>query len=144
MLDKYKSRYLDVPNEPLYPFGYGLSYTSFSYAAPTLSSNTLKAGGNINVSVQVKNTGNYDGEEVVQLYVQDLVASVSRPVKELKNFKKIFLKKGETQTVTFTISEEDLKFHDINMNYVAEPGDFNVFVGTNSRDVQAVPFTLVK
>ncbi|MGV3540799.1 MAG: beta-glucosidase BglX [Rufibacter sp.] len=144
LLDKYKSRYLDVPNEPLYPFGFGLSYTSFSYTAPTLSSNTLKAGGNLTVTVQVKNTGNFDGEEVVQLYVQDLVGSVSRPVKELKHFKKIFLKKGETQTVTFTVSEEDLKFHDINMNYVAEPGDFNVYVGTNSRDVQKASFTLVK
>ncbi|WP_066831789.1 beta-glucosidase BglX [Rufibacter ruber] len=144
LLDKYKSRYLDVPNEPLYPFGFGLSYTSFSYTAPTLSSSTMKAGGNLTVSVQVKNTGNFDGEEVVQLYVQDLIGSVSRPVKELKHFKKIFLKKGETQTVTFTLSEEDLKFHDINMNYVAEPGDFKVYVGTNSRDVQAAPFTLVK
>ncbi|MFC6997191.1 beta-glucosidase BglX [Rufibacter roseus] len=144
MLDKYKSRYLDVPNDPLYPFGFGLSYTNFSYTAPTLNSNTLRPGGTIEVTVQVKNTGNFDGEEVVQLYVQDLVGSVSRPVKELKNFKKIFLKKGETQTVTFTLSEDDLKFHDINMNYVAEPGEFNVYVGTNSRDVQKASFTLVK
>ncbi|WP_181305786.1 beta-glucosidase BglX [Rufibacter sp. XAAS-G3-1] len=144
LLDKYKSRYLDVPNEPLYPFGYGLSYTTFSYAAPTLSSKTLQAGGTVNVTVQVKNTGNLDGEEVVQLYVQDVVGSVTRPVKELKNFQKIFLKKGETKTVTFTLREEDLKFHDLNLNYVAEPGDFNVYVGTNSRDVQAASFTLVK
>lgn len=144
LLDKYKSRYLDVSNEPLYPFGYGLSYTTFSYSAPTLSSSNLTAGGNLTVSVQVKNTGKYDGEEVVQLYVQDLVGSVSRPVKELKNFKKILLKKGETQTVTFTLSENDLKFHDINMNYVAEPGDFKVYVGTNSSNVQEATFTLVK
>jgi beta-glucosidase len=144
LLDKYKSRYLDVPNAPLYPFGYGLSYTTFSYSAPTVSASTLKAGGSLTVSVQVKNTGNYDGEEVVQLYVQDLVGSVSRPVKELKGFKKIFLKKGEAQTVTFTLSENDLKFHDINMNYVAEPGEFKVYVGTNSSDVQAASFTLLK
>ncbi|WP_246849978.1 beta-glucosidase BglX [Rufibacter roseolus] len=141
-LDKYKSRYLDVSNDPLYPFGFGLSYTTFSISAPTLSTANLQPGGNMTVSVQVQNTGNYDGEEVVQLYVQDLVGTVSRPVKELKNFRKVFLKKGETQTVTFTLTENDLKFYDINMKYVAEPGDFMVYVGSNSRDVKSAPFTL--
>lgn len=143
-LDKYKSRYLDVSNEPLYPFGFGLSYTTFKYGEITLSKKEIHAGDNLNVSVTVSNTGKYDGEEVVQLYIMDMVASVTRPVKELKNFKKIFLKAGETQTVTFVLTDTDLKFYDINMNYTAEAGDFKVFVGTNSSEVREAAFTLVR
>lgn len=140
--NKYTSKYLDQRNEPLYPFGYGLSYTQFTYGVPGLSSSTLTGSSSLQVTVPVTNSGNYDGEEVVQLYVRDKVGSVTRPVKELKGFKKLFLKKGETQTVTFTITPEDLKFYDVNMRWRAEPGDFTVFVGPNSRDTQSVDFTL--
>ncbi len=142
LLDKYQSRYLDVTNDPLYPFGYGLSYSAFSYTGIQLSRNTMAASGTIEASVTVSNTGKYDGEETVQLYIQDLASSVTRPVKELKNFKKIFLKTGESQKVTFIISENDLKFYDAEMNYRAEPGDFKVFIGTNSNEVKAAAFTL--
>jgi len=144
LLDKYKSQYLDVPNDPLYPFGYGLSYTSFSYRDLQLSSNQLKASETLNVSVIVSNTGNYDGEEVVQLYVQDLVGTVTRPVMELKGFKKIFLEAGASQTVTFKIAEADLRFYNINMQFVAEPGDFKVFVGPDSKRLKEAGFTLMK
>ena len=144
LLDKYKSRYLDVTNEPLYPFGFGLSYTTFSYTKLQLSATTIKTGESLQVKVDVRNTGNYDGEEVVQLYLQDVVGSITRPVKELKGFQKIALKKGETRTVTFTITPEDLKFYNNELKYVLEPGDFRVFVGGNSRDVQAKSFKVVE
>ena len=141
---KYKSRYTDSPNSPLFPFGYGLSYTTFDYSNLKLNKSTLKNGKDeIKVSVNVKNTGNYDGEEVVQLYVRDLVGSVTRPVRELKGFDKVMIKKGETKTVTFTLTPEDLKFHDINMNFVAEPGDFDIYVGTDSNASLKTSFTLV-
>lgn len=140
--NKYSSKYLDVANEPLYPFGYGLSYTKFTYGSLQLSKPQITAAAPLQVSVNVSNTGNYDGEEVVQLYIRDKVGSVTRPVKELKGFKKIFLKKGESQTVTFTISVEDLKFYDKDMRWTYEPGAFTVFVGANSRDAQGVDFTL--
>ncbi|PRY09686.1 beta-glucosidase [Pontibacter ummariensis] len=142
LLDKYKSRYMDVTNEPLYPFGYGLSYTTFDYSQPQLSKNSISANESLEVKVDVKNTGNYDGEEVVQLYVQDVVGSITRPVKELKGFQKINLKKGETQTVTFTITPEDLMFYNNELERVLEPGEFKVYVGTNSRDVQEASFTV--
>jgi beta-glucosidase len=142
LLDKYKSRFLDVTNEPLYPFGYGLSYTTFSYAKPQLSKTVIKPTDKLEVKVDVKNTGNYDGEEVVQLYIQDLVGSVTRPVKELKGYQKVALKKGESKTLTFNISVEDLKFYNNDLKYIYEPGDFKVFVGTNSRDVQEAGFRL--
>lgn len=140
--NKYSSKYLDVSNEPLYPFGYGLSYTKFTYGSLQLSKPQITAAAPLQVSVNVSNTGSYDGEEVVQLYIRDKVGSVTRPVKELKGFKKIFLKKGESQTVTFTISVEDLKFYDKDMRWTYEPGAFTVFVGANSRDAQGVDFTL--
>jgi beta-glucosidase len=140
--NKYTSKYLDVSNEPLYPFGYGLSYTHFTYGALTLNTQQLTANGKLTVSIPITNSGSYDGEEVVQCYIRDKVGSVTRPVKELKGFKKVLLKKGETQTITFTLTAEDLKFYDADMNWVAEPGDFSVFVGPNSRDVQAKDFIL--
>jgi len=140
--NKYSTKYLDVANEPLYPFGYGLSYTKFTYSSPQLSKPQITAAAPLQISVNVSNTGSYDGEEVVQLYIRDKVGSVTRPVKELKGFKKIFLKKGESQTVTFSISVEDLKFYDKDMRWTYEPGAFTVFVGTNSRDAQGVDFTL--
>jgi beta-glucosidase len=141
---KYKSQYIDVGNSPLYPFGFGLSYTTFEYSNLKISSDKIKFGEKLKVSVDVKNTGNYDGQEVVQLYIRDLVGSVTRPVKELKGFEKITLKKGETKTVSFEISSEDLKFYNINMENIAEAGSFEVFVGGNSDTDIKVNFDLVK
>lgn len=139
---KFRSNYLDVSNEPLYPFGYGLSYTNFRYGDPVLSSNTMTANDKIEVKFSVTNTGDYDAEEVVQLYIRDMVGSITRPVKELKDFKKIMLRKGESSQVSFTIDIEDLKFYNSSLQLVAEPGEFKVFVGGNSRDVKELSFTL--
>ncbi len=142
-LDKYKSRYLDVSNEPLYPFGYGLSYTTFTYGKPQLSKATLGPAETLEVRVTVQNTGSADGEEVAQLYLRDVVGSISRPVRELKGFQKVLLKKGESRTLTFRLRPDDLKFYNDNLAFVAEPGDFQVFVGGNSRDVQEASFKLL-
>lgn len=142
--NKYTSKYLDVPNEPLYVFGYGLSYTTFDYSPIRLTDNTMRSGETITLSVDVTNTGEYDGEEVVQLYIRDLVASVSRPVKELKGFQKIHLKAGESKTVKFEIDEQMLSFYRKDMSYGAEPGTFQVFVGGNSRDTQTAEFEFKK
>lgn len=131
--EKFKSNYIDLRNEPLYPFGYGLSYTTFNYSNLKLDKSSITMDGKINVSVEVTNFGNYDGKEVVQLYIRDRVGSITRPVRELKGFQKIMLKKGETQKITFKISVEDLKFYNSNLEFVAEPGDFDVFVGTDSN-----------
>lgn len=139
---KFRSNYLDVSNEPLYPFGFGLSYTTFEYSPIQLSSSSLTRTGQLKVAVDVKNTGNYDGEEVVQLYIRDMVGTITRPVKELKGFQKLMIKKGETKRVEFTISEADLKFYDLKLNHVAELGAFKVFIGTNSRDLQQADFQL--
>jgi len=141
---KFRSNYLDIDNEPLYPFGYGLSYTSFAYGDMVLDKTSMTPSDSIRVSVTVTNTGAYDADEVVQLYLRDMVGSVSRPVKELKDFRRISLKKGERQTVTFTITAEKLKFYDSNLNYVYEPGAFKVMVGPNSRDVQEKDFQLTE
>lgn len=141
---KYKSRYTDVDNSPLYPFGYGLSYTTFAYSNLKISNAKPKFNEKIKVTVDVANTGNYDGAEVVQLYVKDAVGSVTRPVRELKGFEKIQLKKGEKKTVTFEISSEDLKFYNIDMKNTAEPGDFTLFVGGNSNADLQQNFELVK
>ena len=140
--NKYTSKYLDISNEPLYPFGFGLSYTKFLYGSITLSKEQITKSDKLQVSIPVTNSGDYSGEEVVQLYIRDKVGSVTRPVKELKGFKKIFLEKGETRIVTFDITQEDLKFYDKDMKWTAEPGDFKIFVGPNSRDVKSAAFTL--
>ena len=131
---KYVSNYLDCLNTPLYPFGYGLSYTEFSYDDFKLSAPTMTPDGSVEASCTVINTGDCDGTEIVQLYIRDLVASSSRPVKELKDFRRITLKKGESRTVTFTITPDKLKFYNYDLDYVLEPGMFHVSVGTNSRD----------
>ncbi|WP_287678111.1 beta-glucosidase BglX [Bacteroides sp.] len=141
--EKFRSNYIDVSNDPLYPFGYGLSYTTFSYSDMKLSNSKMDANGNITASIVVKNTGNYDADEVVQLYIRDVVGSITRPVKELKGFKRIHLKKGESQVVEFTITPEMLKFYDYDLNYVCEPGDFDVMIGPNSKDVTKLGFTLM-
>lgn len=140
----YTSKYLDLPLTPLYPFGYGLSYTTFEYNDLNLSSKKISTEDSIIVSIKVKNTGKYDGEEVVQMYVQDLVGSVTRPVKELKGFKKIMLKRGEEKSLSFTLHEKDLRFTDADMKYKSEPGLFKVYVGTNSDDVVESQFELVE
>jgi len=140
--EKFRSNYLDVSNEPLYPFGYGLSYTTFTYGDIKLSSNTLTRSKSITATIAVTNNGAVGGKEVVQLYTRDLVGSITRPVKELKGFQKIYLKAGETKNVTFSISEQDLKFYNSDLKFVAEPGDFKVFIGSNSRDVKEASFSL--
>ncbi len=139
---KFTTNYLDVPNSPLFPFGYGLSYTTFKYSPMTLSSNTMNAGGTINATVTVTNTGKVEGTEVVQFYIRDMVGSIARPVQELKGFERISLKPGESRTVTFTINADLLKFYNKDLEYVCEPGQFEAMIGPNSRDVQRLPFTL--
>ncbi|WP_431223157.1 beta-glucosidase BglX [Serratia sp. L9] len=139
---KYTSRYFDSPNGPLYPFGYGLSYTQFALSDFTLSSAEMARNGKITASVTLKNTGKYDGATVVQLYVQDVAASVSRPIKELRNFKKVMLRAGQQQRVELPLTEEDLKFYNASLKWGAEPGKFNVFVGLDSDNVQQQSFTL--
>ncbi|MFN0254671.1 beta-glucosidase BglX [Pedobacter ureilyticus] len=141
---RFWSNYLDVTNDPLYPFGFGLSYTTFNYGDVKISNNTLKPGQKITVTTTVTNSGSVAGEEVVQLYVRDLVGTSTRPVKELKGFQKISLQPGETKTVSFSISEDMLRFYNSQLKFVSEAGDFKAFVGTNSRDVKEVDFKLVK
>lgn len=140
--EKFRSCYMDVQNTPLYPFGYGLSYTNFDYSPLKLSANTMTEDGKITATVTVTNSGSVDGTEVVQLYLRDMVGSVVRPVQELKGFERVNLKAGESKTVSFTIDAELLKFYNGSLEYVCEPGDFQVMVGTNSRDVQTATFTL--
>jgi beta-glucosidase len=142
LLDKYKSRYLDYTNEPLFPFGFGLSYTTFSYGDVSLSTNALTSEGSLTVSCNVANTGARDGEEVVQLYIRDIAGSVTRPLKELKGFQKILLKAGESKQVTFTLKPSDLSFYRQDMTFGPEAGKFIVFVGGNSRDTRQAEFEL--
>ncbi|GAA4031304.1 beta-glucosidase BglX [Hymenobacter glaciei] len=142
-LDKFKSRYLDVSNDALYPFGFGLSYTTFTYSKPTLSKTTIGPAETLTVSVTVQNSGNQDGEEVAQLYLRDMVGSISRPVSELKGFQKVLLKKGESKTLSFRLTPDALKFYNNDLKFAAEPGDFQVMVGGNSRDVQLATFKLL-
>lgn len=144
LMSKYTSKYLDIPNAPLYPFGYGLSYTHFTFSNFTLDKNIIKPGMPLHISVTVTNDGNDDGSETAQLYIRDMVASVAQPVKELKGFQKIFLKKGESKTLHFTLTADDLKFYDQQGKWIYEPGDFKVFVGGNSRDVLEKDFKLEK
>lgn len=139
---KFRSNYLDIDNDPLYPFGYGLSYTTFRYGDLQLSNNSMNERGKITASVTVTNTGNYDADEIVQMYIRDMVGSVARPVKELKGFERIHLKKGESRTVSFDITAKQLKFYNSALNWVCEPGEFEVMVGGNSRDVQTKKFSL--
>jgi beta-glucosidase len=138
----YQSKYRDEKNSPLYPFGYGLSYTTFEYSDITLNNAEIDMNGKLEASVTVTNKGSYDGEEVVQLYVRDLVGSVTRPVKELKGFRKIFLKVGEATKVTFTLTAQDLAFYRADMSWGAEPGSFEIYIGTNSDDVKKKSFEL--
>jgi beta-glucosidase len=141
---KFRSDYLDVSNEPLYPFGYGMSYTNFSYSDISLSKKEMSPNDKLQVKLTVTNTGNYDGEETVQLYIRDMVATITQPVKELKGFQKVWLKKGESKNVTFTLTIDDLKFYNSDLNLIYQPGDFKVFVGGNSRDMKEATFTLTK
>ncbi len=139
---RYLTNYIDVPNEPLYPFGYGLSYTTYEYGDVVLNRDELTADGTIEASVTVRNAGQVDGEEIVQLYLRDVMRSVTPPMKELKGFQRVALKAGESKTVKFTINAEMLKFYNSNLDYVAEPGEFVVMVGGNSRDLKEAKFTL--
>ncbi|WP_438426050.1 beta-glucosidase BglX [Aquimarina macrocephali] len=129
---KFVSRYLDVDNSPLFPFGYGLSYTTFQYSDVTLDSDVLTPDSKITITASITNTGDYDGEEIAQLYIKDRFGSITRPVKELKGFKKVFLKKGETKTIEFILTANDLKFYDSTINFVNEKGDYDLFVGGSS------------
>ncbi len=133
---KFQSNYLDSSNDPLYPFGYGISYSPFVYEEMKVSSAKLSGNGSLTASVKVSNTGKFAGEEVVQLYISDPVASISRPVKELKSFQKVMLKPGESKVVSFTVTPNDLKFYDNNLKYDWEPGEFKIGIGGNSRDVK--------
>jgi beta-glucosidase len=140
--NKYTSKYLDVSNEPLYEFGHGLSYTTFDYGPLMLSSQTMQPSDSLRVRVTVRNTGEYEGEEVVQLYLHDKVASVARSVRELKGFQKIKLEPGESKEVEFIITNADLSFYRADMSYGSEPGEFMVFVGGSSSDTQSAEFVL--
>jgi len=144
--NKFTSKYIDAPVTPRYPFGYGLSYTTFGYSNLKLSAARARVSDTITATVTVTNSGSREGTEVVQLYIRDLVSSVTRPIKELKGFQKISLAAGETKTVAIDITPESLAFYDINMKYVVEPGDFAIMVGSSSRDVdlQKVILTVEK
>lgn len=142
--EKYLSRYLNTPNTPRYAFGHGLSYTSFAYSPITLDKAVIRPGERLTASVTVTNTGSRDGEEVVQLYVQDLVGSVTRPVKELKGFRKLMIPRGRSAKVSFTLSSEDLAFHRADMTFGAEPGAFKLYIGTASDRVSEADFTLAE
>lgn len=140
--EKFRSNYLDVDNNALYPFGYGLSYTTFRFSDITLNRSSIGMDNELVASVTVTNTGDRAGSEVVQLYIRDLVGSVTRPVKELKGFEKIYLQPNESRTVRFTIAPEMLKFYNADLKFVAEPGDFDVMIGPDSRNVKTARFTL--
>jgi beta-glucosidase len=143
VFEKFTSNYLDIRNEPLFPFGFGLSYTTFEYSNIKISAPRINRKEKLRISVDVANTGNYDGKEVVQLYIRDLVGSVTRPVKELKGFQKVNIPKGGKQTISFEISAEDLKFYNSDLKFVAETGEFEIFVGPNSDTDIKAKFELV-
>ncbi|WP_101846793.1 beta-glucosidase BglX [Halobacillus sp. Marseille-P3879] len=140
---RFVSQYLDSPNSPLFPFGYGLSYTSFEYSGITISSEELKVGESLSVSTIVKNTGDTTGEEVVQLYVRDVCGDVVRPMKELKRFEKVCLQPGEEKNITFRLHEEDLRYYHSNLEYSSDAGKFEVFVGPNSKQTANASFELI-
>jgi beta-glucosidase len=142
--NKFTSKYLDSPNEPVYPFGYGLSYTSFVYSDIKLSKNKLQGDEKLIASVTLNNSGKMAGEEVVQLYIHDMEASISRPVKELKNFKKVLLQPGEKKEISIEITTKDLQFYNSDLKYDWEPGDFTIYIGSNSRDVKSAKVTWIK
>ena len=139
---RFRSNYLDVINAPLYPFGYGLSYTTFEYSDVKLSSASMAQNGEVKASVTVKNTGDREGKEIVQLYIRDLIATSTRPVQELKKFQKLTIKPGESKTVEFTITAEDLKYYNHDLEFVCEPGDFEIQIGPNCRDVKKQVLTV--
>jgi beta-glucosidase len=142
--NRYCSRYIDIPNEPLYPFGFGLSYTTFEYSEIQLNKNKIQPNDTLTVTIKITNAGKLKGEEVVQLYLQDLIGSTTRPVKSLKKFKKIALYAGETREVGFKLSASDFGLYNQNMEFVVEPGDFNVFIGTNSIDTKRAGFVITE
>ncbi len=134
------SHYTDVANTPLYPFGYGLSYTQFEYSDVKLSAGSFSKNGKITVSVNIKNTGKVTGKEVVQFYIRDLVGSLTRPVKELKGFELVELKSNEQKTITFTVDEKTIEYFTANRKWEAEPGDFKIFIGGNSVETKEASF----
>ncbi len=140
----YRSAYTDLSLYPKYAFGYGLSYTNFSYTDIQLNKSSIKPTGKLTAKITITNTGNYDGEETVQLYIRDMFGSVVRPVKELKGFQKVFLKKGESKEVSFTLTVDDLRFYNDKLQYIYEPGDFSLFIGGSSDNVKEASFTLIK
>jgi beta-glucosidase len=142
--NNYVSAYIDLPNSPQYPFGYGLSYTTFEYGEIKMNKSVIKSTEKLEAGITVKNTGNYDGEEVVQLYIRDMVGSVVRPVKELKGFQKIFIKKGESKTIKFIVTANDLRFYNDKLQYNFEPGSFKLFIGGSSSDGREATFELVQ
>jgi len=142
LYSRFRSNYLDVLNSPLYPFGYGLSYTKFEYGDVALSAAEMTTSGKVTASVRVKNSGSRDGKEIVQLYIRDIYSTSTRPVKELKAFRKIFLKAGESMDVSFDLTADDLKYYNHELDYVCEPGDFEILIGPNSRDVKVAKLTL--
>lgn len=139
---KYRNSYMDIPNKPLYPFGYGQGYTSFSYGDVVLSSAEMEHDGKVTVTVPVTNTGRREGKEVVQLYIRDLAASSTRPVKELKGFEKISLAPGETKEVTFTVDANTLGFYDHDLRFVCEPGEFDIMAGPDSESLRKARLTV--
>ena len=139
---KFVSCYIDEVNGPLYPFGYGLSYTSFEYSEPHLSASEMPMAGSVDVTVKVSNVGSRDGDETVQLYIHDIYATSTRPVKELRGFKKVHIPAGQSVDVTFTLTAEDLKYYNHELEYVCEPGDFDIMVGPNSRDLKSALLTV--
>ena len=141
---KFRSNYLDISNDPLYPFGFGLSYTNFTYGDLKLSQTSLKGAQTLKATITVTNSGSVVGKETVQLYIRDVVGSVTRPVKELKGFEKISLNPGESKTVEFTITSEDLKFYNYDLKYDWEAGQFDIMVGPNSRDTKKQTISWVK
>ena len=140
----YVASYTDLPNSPKYPFGYGLSYTTFSYAEPVLNKTRISMNENLEVKVAVTNTGKYAGTETVQLYVRDLFGSVVRPVKQLVGFQQVYLKSQETREIVFNLSSENLKFYNDELEHIAEPGEFEVFAGGNSAIDVKKTFTLTQ